>query len=193
MSHQRHRLGELDAEAALTISSRCVWGSLTLCVQKFQCWHGRWSCGSGSRRQWVAQTGPCPSSEKPRWTCHPHSDQMCHVRCWVGEMRSKGYRVSHLPEDEPSLCRTRFVSQSPPTSCGSWVSIFKLPRWGSSKESACQCRRHKSLGFHLWVRKILCRKKWQPIPIFLPGESPWTEEPGRLQSWGCKSWTQLSE
>ena len=21
---------------------------------------------------------------------------------------------------------------------------------------------------------------------FLPGEFPWTEEPGRLQSWGCK-------
>ena len=22
----------------------------------------------------------------------------------------------------------------------------------------------------------------QPTPVFLPGESPWTEEPGRLQS-----------
>ena len=113
MSHRRCPLGELDAEAALMISSKCVWGSLTLCVQKFQCWHGRWSCGSRSRRQWVAQTGPCPSSEKPRWKCHPHSYQTYHVRCWVREMRSKGYGVSHLPEDEPSLCRPRFVSQSP--------------------------------------------------------------------------------
>ena len=25
----------------------------------------------------------------------------------------------------------------------------------------------------------------QPTPIFLPGESPWTEEPSRLP-WGCK-------
>ena len=25
-------------------------------------------------------------------------------------------------------------------------------------------------------------KAQQPIPVFLPGESPWTEEPGRLQS-----------
>ena len=25
------------------------------------------------------------------------------------------------------------------------------------------------------------RRKWQPTPVFLPGESPWTEEPGRLQ------------
>ena len=27
-------------------------------------------------------------------------------------------------------------------------------------------------------------RKWQPTPVFLPGESPWTEEPGGLQSIG---------
>ena len=27
---------------------------------------------------------------------------------------------------------------------------------------------------------------WQPTPVFLPGESPWTEEPGGLQSAGRK-------
>ena len=26
--------------------------------------------------------------------------------------------------------------------------------------------------------------RFQPTPVFLPGESPWTEEPGGLQSWG---------
>ena len=26
----------------------------------------------------------------------------------------------------------------------------------------------------------------QPTPVFLPGESPWTEEPGRLQSKGSQ-------
>ena len=26
------------------------------------------------------------------------------------------------------------------------------------------------------------RRAWQPTPVFLPGESPWTEEPGGLQS-----------
>ena len=25
------------------------------------------------------------------------------------------------------------------------------------------------------------RRAWQPTPVFLPGESPWREEPGRLQ------------
>ena len=30
------------------------------------------------------------------------------------------------------------------------------------------CRR---CGFHPWVRKILCRKKWQLAPVLLPGKS----------------------
>ena len=28
------------------------------------------------------------------------------------------------------------------------------------------------------VGKIPWRMKWQPTPVFLTGESPWTEEPG---------------
>ena len=35
-----------------------------------------------------------------------------------------------------------------------------------------------------WVGKIPWRRKWQSTPVFLPGESPWTEEPGGLQPMG---------
>ena len=28
-----------------------------------------------------------------------------------------------------------------------------------------------SSSFNPWVRKIPCKKEWQPIPVFLPGES----------------------
>ena len=48
------------------------------------------------------------------------------------------------------------------------------------------CRRLKSCGFHTWVRKIPWRRTWQPTPVYLPGESPWTEEPGGLQSTGLQ-------
>ena len=41
-------------------------------------------------------------------------------------------------------------------------------------------------GFDPWVGKIPWRKVWQPTPIYLPGESPWTEKPGRLQSMGSQ-------
>ena len=36
------------------------------------------------------------------------------------------------------------------------------------------------------VWKVSWRRKWQPIPVFLPGEFPWTEEPGGLQSMGSQ-------
>ena len=30
------------------------------------------------------------------------------------------------------------------------------------------------------------KREWQPTPVFLPGESPWAEEPGRLHSMGSQ-------
>ena len=43
-----------------------------------------------------------------------------------------------------------------------------LLQWLSDKESACQCRKH---GFSPWARKIPWRRKWQPTPVFLPGQA----------------------
>ena len=71
--------------------------------------------------------------------------------------------------------------------------IMGLPRWLGGKESTCQYKRHRRCSFHLWVRKIPWRRKWQPTPASLARRSPWTEEPGRLQSMGVtKSQTGLS-
>ena len=41
-------------------------------------------------------------------------------------------------------------------------------------------------GFSPWVEKIPWRRAWEPTPIFLSGESWWTEEPDRLQSMGLQ-------
>ena len=30
------------------------------------------------------------------------------------------------------------------------------------------------------------RRAWKPTPVFLPGESPWTEKPVRLQPMGSQ-------
>ena len=45
-----------------------------------------------------------------------------------------------------------------------------LPRWHSDKEFACQRRRHRRCRFDRWVGKIPWSRKWQPTPVFLPGE-----------------------
>ena len=41
-------------------------------------------------------------------------------------------------------------------------------------------------GFNPWVGKIPWRRAWKPTPVFLPGEFPWTEEPGGLQFMGSQ-------
>ena len=73
---------------------------------------------------------------------------------------------------------TRFFKYSPP--------LLGFPGGSSDKEPTCQCRRYKRPGFDPWVGKIPWRRTWQPTPIFLPGESPWTEKPGRLVSTGSQ-------
>ena len=45
-----------------------------------------------------------------------------------------------------------------------------FPAGASGKEPTCQCRRCKRLKLDLWVGMIPWRRKWQPTPVFLPGE-----------------------
>ena len=46
-----------------------------------------------------------------------------------------------------------------------------FPGGAGGKESVCQCKRHKGLGFNPWVGKIPWRRAWQPTLVFLPGKS----------------------
>ena len=50
------------------------------------------------------------------------------------------------------------------------------PGGASGKRSTCNAADSRH-GFSPWVGKIPWRSKWQPTPVLLPGESPWTEEP----------------
>ena len=54
------------------------------------------------------------------------------------------------------------------------------------KESIGQCRRCRRHEFDSFVGNIPWRREWQPTTVFLPGKIPWAEEPGGLQSLGCK-------
>ena len=46
----------------------------------------------------------------------------------------------------------------------------KRPRWCGGNESVFFVRCIFRAGFYPWVRKIPWRRKWQPTPVFLPGE-----------------------
>ena len=58
-----------------------------------------------------------------------------------------------------------------------------LPRWHWGKESACQCRKGRC---DPWVRKIPWRRKGQPTPVFLPGESQGQRSLRGSSPWGRK-------
>ena len=81
---------------------------------------------------------------------------------------------------------------------GSYVTVELSDVHGASQVARWlrphpPCRR---CSFDPWIGKIPWRKAGQPTPVFLPGESPWTEETGGLQSMGSQRvrhhWTNLT-
>ena len=73
------------------------------------------------------------------------------------------------------------------------IDLLKMgfPGGASGKEPNCQCRRQKRCEFSPCVGKISWRKKWQPTPEFLPGESQgWGSLVG-YSPWFTNSRTQL--
>ena len=70
--------------------------------------------------------------------------------------------------------------------------LIGLPRWLSSKEYACQCRRD---GFLPWVRKIPLEEGMARHSSVLAWMIPWTKELSGLQSIGLQrvghDWSDL--
>ena len=64
--------------------------------------------------------------------------------------------------------------------------MWGFPGGTSGKEPACQCRGHRRCWLDPWVRKIPWRRKWQPTPVFLPGESHEQRNLVGYSPWGRK-------
>ena len=61
-----------------------------------------------------------------------------------------------------------------------------FPGGASGKEPSSQCRRCKRYGFDPWVRKMAWSRKWQPLPVFSPGESHGQKSLEGYNPWGHK-------
>ena len=69
------------------------------------------------------------------------------------------------------------------------LSLFTFtgfPGGASGKNPPANSGRHKRLGLDPWVRKIPWRRAWQPIPVFLPGESHGQRSLAAYSPWGLK-------
>ena len=93
----------------------------------------------------------------------------------VRVMQIKTVIINHL-----MTVRMASIKKSPNNKCQSrypqiqaWVQGFLggTRTIQCHKEQFCQYRRHKRCKFDPWVKQIPWKWKWQPIPVFLPGES----------------------
>ena len=79
------------------------------------------------------------------------------------------------------------------------TAVIGFPSGTGSQESACQRRGWKRRSFDPWSGNISSSRKWQPAPVFLPGEShgqrslagysPWSHEESDTTEWVSTSTT----
>ena len=88
-------------------------------------------------------------------------------------------------DDKESACNSRdpgSVTRSG-RSLGAGIGYPLQYSWASL---VAQMVKNLPTVLETWVEKIPWRRESQPTAVFLPGESPWTEEPGGLQSMGSQ-------
>ena len=64
--------------------------------------------------------------------------------------------------------------------------LICIARWQGDREPACQCRRHKRRRVDPWVGEIAWSRKWQPPPVFLPGEPHGQRNLAGYSPWHCR-------
>jgi len=113
-----------------------------------------------------------------------HFGLICNVTSWDGYMTD----MANYNGGWAFRRHGPYASLAPAHHCVLWRLLWGdgASLWLRSKETTCQCSRHKSCMFNPWEGKTHWRRKWQPTPIFLPEKIPWTQEPGRLQSMGSQ-------
>ena len=118
-------------------------------------------------------------------------------------MRARRCGLSHDPsshalKSRPSSPAPGDASPGKPPSSAWVISGFRVhfipvrcphptPPWASLvAQTVKNLPAVRRPGFHPWVGKIPWRRAWPPPPVLLPGESPWTEQPGGRQSTGSQ-------
>ena len=88
-------------------------------------------------------------------------------------------------QSEPPVLEGDVLTTGPPRKSLEWISIKYNYSWASL---VAQMVKNLPAMQETWVLSLgweyPLEKTWQPTPVFLPGESPETEEPGELESIG---------
>ena len=84
------------------------------------------------------------------------------------------------------MCLAQALVQSKCSSNVCCYYVIGRPRGLSGKESACNAGNTEDSGLIPRPGKILQRRKWQPIPVFLPGKSHGQRSLAGYSPWGPK-------
>ena len=64
--------------------------------------------------------------------------------------------------------------------------VLGFPAGTSGQESICYAGDPVRCGLDPWVKKVPCRRAWQPTPVYLPGESHGQKSLAGYRPWGLK-------
>ena len=117
-------------------------------------------------------------------------------RCWSGLLQAdcpKDLSADSLFENWPQGTDCERQGEWPqqggkarPWILFKWQPISISTGGAGGKELACQRRKHNRYGLSPWVGKIPGRRKWQPTPVFLLGESHGQRSLVGYSPWGRK-------
>ena len=131
----------------------------------------------------ISVTQPCPTLCRPM-NCSIPGFPVPHELPELAQTHihrvSDAIQPSHPLSSPFSSCLQSFpATRSFPMSQG-------FPGGPGGKESAF---RAGNLGLIPWLERSSGKGQYQSTLVFLSGETPWTEEPGWLESIGSQSWT----
>ena len=168
------------------------------CLENSMDWGSWWAIVHGVTKSWTrlewlnTAQNACEGSERERVGHIPtlRAAQFAwslwtRVRGgWVGMERQAGARACWPCKARQSLDWILSPVVSTEGVTGSGCVLTKITLVAEWREEIGQG--HKRHRFNPLVRKIPWRRAWQPTPVLLPREFPWTEEPSGLQSLGLQ-------
>ena len=156
-----------------TLGHASLWVSRAVTQVEPSPWYGAGPCGAPRHKAllclpflWLQET----AFIYPPW---PSLSSKGQIQAVVNEgregMRDQGETSSQESPWGKALLPHQGIHTTVSLSCLQIPKSF--PSGTRDKEPACHCKRCKRCGFYPWVSKIPWRRRWQPTPVFLPGES----------------------
>ena len=138
-----------------------IWSS-TICqiIHSYALQLCPWKAVFAFQKPQLVMSAPVPwrghSSYRPDWNTETYCGTTPGVACW-----------STLLNLEMKTLRKQYLTQGQARSLNNdWASQVRLVVKNLTANGG-DIRR----GFDPWVRKIPCKRAWQPCPVSLPGES----------------------